>query len=307
MKQALLMLLFVIQSVGSFSATKPYGLQQAQEQLKEKFTNDSKYPKVIIPETMGYYVIKMAYDNADKKWYRSYPTKEDKFRLVTKVKANTYYTLCEQTKDTDACESLKQELKFINDLSKTSPMYKDFKPKIIDLPKIDIAAKTFTVASGETYSFETGELISKVNKPTQTISQQIAAPVASTGPMGPAAQLEPSVKSNRGQQQSAEYTDEKPDNDDSEYKCEWSKTLPRKIVRGSGCSSNGARICTGYVTCGTSARKADRLATCGESLCGEGQATSCSRQPGYGSKSAGEADSSFTNSKRAVSAGEVTQ
>jgi len=307
MKQALLMLLFAIQSGNSFSATKPYGLQQAQEQLKVKFSKDSKYPKVIIPEAMGYYVIKMAYDNADKKWYRSYPTTADKLRLVTKVKANTYYTLCEQTKDTDACESLKQELKYINDLSKTSPMYKNFKPKIIDLPKIDTTAKTFTVANGETYSFETGELISKASKPTQTISPPIAAPVASSGEADPAVKVEPSIKASAGEQQSSEYTDEKSDNDDSEYKCEWSKTLPRKIVRGSGCSSSGARICTGYVTCGTNARKADRLATCAESLCGDGQATSCSRQPGYGSKSAGESDSSFTNSKKTVSAGEVTQ
>ena len=203
-------ILFVFYCVNLFSATKPYGLQESQEQLKKRFSDSKKYPDIITSEALQYYVIKSAYDNADEKFYRSYPTSSDRFRLGRKVQINIYYTQCEQNKNMRACENLKKEMDFIGQLRG----YENFKPKIIDLPNVDVAAKTFTVANGETYSFETGELVSKSDK------SKIEA--VTSGQQNPKLKSEPTTKAGSEQPTTEKYTDEKSGNDDSEYTCEWS-------------------------------------------------------------------------------------
>lgn len=67
--------------------------------------------------------------------------------------------------------------------------------------------------------------------------------------------------------------------------CVWASDLPRRIVKGPGCNTEGTKICVGYVVCDAKVGEGKfiRMSTCGASNCGESKAVECTKQQGYSS------------------------
>ena len=285
----------------NYAYSKP--TDTAKIDLKNHFSNLKQYGekaplKSIRLYALQYESVRLQTEYADQKWYRFYPTPDSILRDQRQIEVYYLHTLCEREKDKKSCDQR-------DDLCKLKSTRKCDKLEYVSLPVIDFNKKTYTNSRGEVISFDTGEVLkSTPNNPTQIGKgeQQIGNPPAvlpqAAQPVTLGSPLQQNVGSGVTQSNVASRTISMADaSDDSDYSCDWSKSLPRKIVRGPGCSSAGTRICTGYVTCGTKKAKVDRLATCSESLCGEGNAMACAKQPTYGSKNAGENDSQFTNSR----------
>lgn len=223
-----------------------------------------------------------AYEYADEKWYRFYPNEDDRYYIFKQTQANYLHTKCTQDPQSKSCDELKTYLN-------TSPQYEVYKKnlQIVTIPKVNAADGTFTTADGKVFDVKAGSYISKQNPNNKNTSLN---PIASE----PTKENEPSSLSAQKNKKIEPSQEE-----DASYNCQWSTSLPRKIIRGPGCSLSGSRICTGYVTCGTNKVKADRLATCSESLCSEEDALACAKQGGFGSKNADAEDSTFTNYKKA--------
>lgn len=143
-------------------------------------------------------------------------------------------------------------------------LYKD-----IQIPKVDSKNGTYTI-NGVTYS---------VNP------KENSQPATNTPP-----------KDKKEFKAAESKTTQTAKSEDSTYECDWSDSFPRKILHGPGCKSEGTRICAGYVSCKSNGRQIDRLATCSDTLCGEGQATQCALQKGYGSMTANPVNGSAKSS-----------
>jgi hypothetical protein len=231
--------------------------------------------------------VQQAFEAADKA-KRPLPTEQDIQRLEQQALINVYHTQCKKNPTVKInCESEKQEMA---EFAKSKFYDSKFKPQEIEIPTYDSTTKKITTGSNLSIDLETGA-IKKLTPSAQPAVGAVGAaagaaqPVAAKGKADEKATDVATVDdANVAVGAEARY----------EANCEWSD-LPRKILRGPGCYSDGTRICSGYVKC-KGKKKYERLATCSESLCGDDQATACAKQLGYGSKSAAIADSRFTNS-----------
>ena len=149
----------------------------------------------------------------------------------------------------------------------------EYTPQKVALPTYD-KSKSEVTLDGKTYNTKTGQVI--------------AAVAAAAGA---------AVVSTATAKDVVVDTAKPTTSDATHYTCVWKSDLKRKILRGASCTQSGSRICSGYVDCEKSGIKFTRLATCGESLCGDSQAGDCSKQPGYGSRNPDGDDSSFTDAK----------
>ncbi len=68
--------------------------------------------------------------------------------------------------------------------------------------------------------------------------------------------------------------------------CQWSKDIPRRIIKAPSCGRTPMNICTGYVVCNEKAPNSGkfiRMTVCSSELCGEKDAVACKEDKGYSS------------------------
>lgn len=140
----------------------------------------------------------------------------------------------------------------------------DYKPKKPVYPELNLEKHTYSLA-GKTYDLKNLKYINANSAPAVTAEAKpaVSAPARSAATTEDTAALTAS---------------------ESEYSCEWDKSLPpRKLLHAPGCSGK-AKLCTGYVKCNKNGWKINRLATCGDEFCTDATATECAKQKNYGSK-----------------------
>lgn len=199
--------------------------------------------------------------------------KEQNF-LYWQALTDYHHSKCELTKKQDDCTKAKRELEDFRKLAKFQ-----YEPQIIDIPTYDLANKKMTY-QGSVYDIKSGKVVS--SSPATQIATTTNGPVKKD-----IAVDVPSGSTNEA----------------LNYTCVWKSDLQRKILRSPSCNTSGNRICSGYVNCEKNGRSFTRLATCAESLCGDAQASECSKQPNFGSRNPDTDDTTFTDEKAVPKAG----
>ncbi len=206
-------------------------------------------------------------------------TKESCRVIDTKAFLNASYSYCLVNKDCEDWERIiKVRKKYKDDYPYDKYLnYNYEKPEQIELVRsVDVKNKILTTDQGNEWSYASGSRAEQIK--TQ---DQVATQATVTTP-----ETAPKSDSMPGATQELEKPTAKPASSTSgTLTCEWSDIFPRKILRGPGCSGKGTKICIGYVNCTEGGASFNRLATCTEKLCGDGQAAACSKQLGFGSYS----------------------
>jgi hypothetical protein len=240
-----------------------FGQEGSLENLRKDFKQYPNTKSILEISAVRYLAVQASYDYASKKWYRFNPDENERNALSLEAETNYHYTKCKTVKI--ECEGLETRLKIYPYLKKNL--------KIIEIPKVNGAEGTFTLADGRVYSAKTGQLTKQIAK--KEVKSQ------------------PEINKVPAFVDKVSVNTERDSDDESDLKCNWSSSFPRKIIKGPGCRSEGDKICIGYVTCTAGKYKIDRLATCSESLCGNETAAACAKQQGYGSKDAVASSSSY--------------
>lgn len=191
---------------------------------------------------------------ANRQYYKNDAPTDASVKRLSEILIDSYHDECQRNKSSKFCKAVTD-----NRAAYKTKYGTEYTPQAIKYPKIDLNNYTYTFADGKVFDLK------------QKVPQQ--ATVGTSATTSTSAVTSTSTAANTSSTAAAQ--------DPSGVSCEWMSGIKRRVLSGEGCESN---VCSAMVICTKNGKKIKRLATCSSDLCGEGKATACHQQLGFGSK-----------------------